>query len=553
MTTDTKEGSQAPPNAKFLVLPIIIIICAQMGSAGHSGAVGIATTALTDSLHATLNDIQLANLIDPLIGGAFMIAGGLIGTIWEWKKTLRLGAFLCGIGEVIAASAVNMDMFNWGGCLLVGCGASLMIPSLVGLIPFIYKGANRVQAFALLSSATGLSTILPFLFGIVMQFGGFRLTFAILAVYFFFVTCFTFKLPVINQKSSDLHFDTLGTILSAIGLFLFLIGLSSLSRWGIWYALPGAPHIGNISPAIPMIIAGIIVLSVMMVLEKRVQKKYGICLIPQSFVKTPQVLTGLIIFLITSLAIGSQSILLGPYLQLVADWPAFGLGAASLFVGVPTFFVSAGWNKWFPHLNPRYTLMCGLAFSIAAQLIVAFSLTHNGANVFIVLTGNFFSGFGLGVVYAQTSNIIALAVDDRDVSQSGGIQATARNVGYALGVALLGTILIAGISGTTRRELSSMDVRPQVVSEVSNARLDLISNEALKKKINTFAIKPTQEEYRKITEVYENQRLSWTRISYYIIVGFLSLGFLIIPAIRITTTQERQAMLARKASSQNSV
>ncbi len=543
-TQGVTKPSHNDLNEKFLVLPIIIIICAQMGTAGHSGAVGIATTALTNTLHATLGDIQLANLMNPLIGGAFMVAGGLIGTIWDWKKVLRLGTFLCGVGEVIAASSVNMTMFNWGGCLLVGIGASLMIPSLVGLIPFIYKGQNRVQAFALLSSATGLSTILPFLFGIVMQFGGFRLTFAILAAYFFIVTALTFKLPHIDQQDTDLHFDTLGTILSALGLFLFLIGLTSLAHWGLWHANPGAPQIHGISLAIPMIILGIIILAIMLVLEKNVQKKYGICLIPQSFIKTPQVLAGLGIFLLTSLGLGSQSILLGPYLQLVAGWPAFGLGAASLFVGVPTFFISAGWNKWFPRLDPRYTLAIGLAISIISQLDLAFSLTHNGANVFVVLLGDFLAGFGLGVVYAQTSNIIALAINDRDTSQSGGIQATARNIGFALGVALLGTILISGISGTTPRKLSSMEVRPQVVAEVSDARLNLVSNQTLEEKIQTFKVKPTKEEHAKITHVYEDQRFFWTRTSYFVVAAILCLGFPLIPAVKITTLKERQAMLA---------
>ena len=64
------SGSVPAGREKFLVIPIIILILAQMGTTGDNGALSLATSALTTELHATTAEIQLANMIYPLVGGA---------------------------------------------------------------------------------------------------------------------------------------------------------------------------------------------------------------------------------------------------------------------------------------------------------------------------------------------------------------------------------------------------------------------------------------------------------------------------------------------------
>ena len=139
---------------KFLVLPIIVSILAQMGTSGDNGALGLANQQLVDVLGATTPDIQLANMVYSLMAGAFMAAGGLVGTIIGWRTNFRLGAALCAAGELVMALSPNMTIFIWGGRILVGFGASFMIPSVLGLIPFIYHGKNRVLALGCIGAAS---------------------------------------------------------------------------------------------------------------------------------------------------------------------------------------------------------------------------------------------------------------------------------------------------------------------------------------------------------------------------------------------------------------
>ena len=65
-TAAPAAAAKASPGAgkeKFLVLPIIILVLAQMGTTGDNGALSLAATALTQDLGATTSDLQLANMI----------------------------------------------------------------------------------------------------------------------------------------------------------------------------------------------------------------------------------------------------------------------------------------------------------------------------------------------------------------------------------------------------------------------------------------------------------------------------------------------------------
>lgn len=287
-TAAPAAAAKASPGAgkeKFLVLPIIILVLAQMGTTGDNGALSLAATALTKDLGATTSDIQLANMIYPLVGGSFMIAGGLAGTMIGWRKTFRIGALLAAIGEIALALSPNMMFFIWVGRVLVGLGASFLVPSLLGIIPFIYHGANRTVAFGCIGAASGLAAVLPLMLGVVMQLAGMRITFFVLALYFIGVVVLSLGMPKFDQQPEKSHFDAIGVGLAAMGFFCMLIGLSSISSWGLIKPMRTAPFtLFGISPAIPLVVLGIIILGVLIKVEAREEKRYGLVVLPRSFI-----------------------------------------------------------------------------------------------------------------------------------------------------------------------------------------------------------------------------------------------------------------------------
>ncbi len=510
---------------KFLVLPIIVLILAQMGTSGDNGALGLANQQLVDVLGATTPDIQLANMVYSLMAGAFMVAGGLVGTIIGWRTNFRLGAILCAAGELVMALSPNMTVFIWGGRILVGFGASFMIPSVLGLIPFIYHGKNRVLAFGCIGAASGLSAFLPLFLGIVMQFGGFRVTYGVLAVYFVLVLALSLKLPAIEKPAEKLKFDGLGTGIAAVGLFLFLVGLSRISAWGLIEPFAECPFtIFGISPALPMAVLGLILLVILVPVEKRVEEKNGIALLPQSFLKTPQVRAGLVASAITFFFMGVQAILLSPYLQLVAGWSPVLMGVMALAVGIPTFIFSLGIPKFMPNANPRRVIQLGYIVMAAAFIPMALSLHGPEVNG-LMWVGLAVAGAGAGIVSAQANNIVALAVNERDASQSGGIQTTMRNVGQAIGVAAIGAVLLFGITANIDNAMAESPViTPEVQQAVAERNISLMGDAQFEATIADIPMDDAQR--AELVQLNSDARIQSTITSYVVAAVLILLGLL---------------------------
>lgn len=402
-TAAAKEGGKE----KFLVLPILVLILAQMGTSGDNGALSLAATALTTDLGATVADIQLANMVYSLMAGAFMIAGGMMGTIIGWKKNFRMGALMCAAGEVVLAMAPNMAVFIWGGRTLVGFGASFMIPSVLGLVPKIYHGKNRVLAFGCIGAASGLSALLPLLLSIVLMSFGMRVTFFVLAAYFAIVFLLSFKLPEIEQNDGKLKFDGIGVALAALGLFLFLVGVSRISAWGL------------IEPFAAM----------------------------------------------------------------------------------------------------------------------AFSVTLDSASLPGIVVGCILAGSGAGIVSAQANNVVALAVNERDAAQSGGIQTTMRNVGQAIGIALLGAVLLFGITNNVIDGAKNDDrISEATVEAISERNIDLTSDDAFRASIEDIEMSDSERDA--LVEVNAEARFNSTRFAYGVGAVIILLGLLTTPAIKIFKKEE---------------
>ena len=354
-----------------------------------------------------------------------------------------------------------------------------------------------------------------------MQFGGFRVTFGALAVYFALVLLLSFKLPAIEKPAEKLKFDGLGTGIAATGLFLFLVGLSRISAWGLIEPFAECPFtIFGISPALPMAILGLILLVILVPMEKRVEQKNGIALLPQSFLKTPQVRAGLVASAITFFFMGVQAILLSPYLQLVAGWSPVLMGVMALAVGIPTFIFSLGIPKFMPNANPRRVIQVGYIVMACAFIPMAFSLHGSEVNGLMWL-GLAVAGAGAGIVSAQANNIVALAVNERDASQSGGIQTTMRNVGQAIGVAAIGAVLLFGITANIDNAMADSPViTPEIRTAVAERNISLMGDAQFEQTIADIPMDDAQR--AELVQLNSDARIQST-ITSYVVSGVLIL------------------------------
>ena len=512
--------------SKYKFLGLFPLVMAQIGTSGDNSVLTVATASLLASLNATMSDIQLANIIYSLCAGCLMIVGGMVGLIVGWKKTFRIGAAMCAVGELVVAFSGSIFMFTWGGRLLVGIGASFLIPSVLGLIPGLYQGNDRAFAFGAIGAATGIASCLgPIAAGFLIDTFDWRIAFSCMAVYFTIVFVGSLLVGDVPLPEQKVRFDLKGTVVAVAGLFLLIIGISKIPVWGLIDPI-APPVIGGsplvlfgMSPALFIALLGLITLVLLVRIERNVEKNYGSCLIPSSFLTTPQVRSGLYLTAMLFLCFGGSFFLVITYLQLVAGFSAIMTGIAMSAMAIPMIVFSMGIPKFSPDASPKKICRTGIALVALSTIPMALSLNPYGVN-WLMYVGLFFFGAGQGFVASQSSNIIAGAVNARDAQQSSGIQTATRNVGQAIGVAILGVVMLFSITGTFKdAALSSADLSSTSKAVISEqASIGFMPDAAFAKYIADKAA--NADDAAVLTAINRSTRQNSTQLGLYVL-GFI--------------------------------
>lgn len=272
-----------------------------------------------------------------------------------------------------------------------------------------------------------------------------------------------------------------------------------------------------------------------MAIEKRIEAKNGCALIPASFLNTPQVRAGLVASATVFLFLGGIVMLVNPYLQVVGGFSAVQTGIAMISFGLPMFLASMGIPKYFPAVHPRTILLIGYIVLAVSVIPMAVSLRANGVTMWMYI-GMILSGLGQGFLSAQASNVVALAVNERDAQQSGGIQATARNVGQAIGVAILGMVMIFTINSNLDHQMvKDKLISPQIRTEQEAKHVSFMGDEAFIKSLGSNSM--TQKEQDELVRINAVAREDSTKTAFYILGIISILGILTIPGVKITKKQ----------------
>ena len=157
------------------------------------------------------------------------------------------------------------------------------------------------------------------------------------------------------------------------------------------------------------------------------------------------------------------------FLQAVFGYSAFKTGllllalAIGAFVGGPTAGMIA------TKIGPRRVVSTGMGLEAVAIASVALLIAPDRSGWTFILP-LFVYGVGVGLASAQLTSVILSEVPPRESGQASGMQSTFRQVGAAIGIALLGTVLSAGLrSGTTENLAALADLPPMAQEGIVEA------------------------------------------------------------------------------------
>jgi EmrB/QacA subfamily drug resistance transporter len=404
-----------------------------------------ALPVLQAELGATLTDLQWVVNAYTLAFATLMIAAATLGDRWGRRRTFLGGIALFTLASIGAARADTPALLI-AARAVQGVGAAAIMPLSLTLLAGAVPVARRAMAIGIWGGVSGLGVALgPVVGGAVVEGISWQAMFWInVPVALVAVPLVLRALPESRGRAQRL--DVLGLLLAGIGV----LGIV----WGVVHGNEdGWTSAGVLAP----IVGGALALALFLRHEAR----------------TPHALVPLRLFRSRSFAVANVSgfafslgafgavFLLAQYLQITQGYSPLEAGLRTLPWTAAPMVVAPLAGVLAPHVGVRVLLTGGLVLQSAglAWLAVAAADGSYGA----LVPGLVLAGVGMGLTFAPSATAVLAGMAPDDHGTASSTNSTLREVGVALGVAVL-TAVFTAAGGTISPDGFDAGLRPAVLT-----------------------------------------------------------------------------------------
>ncbi len=436
-------------------------------------------------------------------------------------------------------------MCRFGWSLLEGLGAALIMPAIVSLVASNFPSERRAGAYGLVAAAGAAAVAVgPLLGGAVTTFASWRYVFAGEVVLVVMILAVLRRIED-APASSAVRLDIVGSALSVLGLGMVVFGVLRSSEWGWVRSKPNGPQVFGLSPVVWLLMGGLVVLYGFMRWQIRVAAKGGEPLVRPGMLRNRQLAGGLTMFFAQFLIQAGVFFSVPLFLSVVLELSAMETGLRILPLSAALVLAAAGIPKFVPDANPRRVVRVGLA-SMIVGIVMLVAGVDPAADASVVMVPMLFMGFGLGALSSQLGAITVSSVADSESAEVGGLQNTATNLGASLGTALIGSILIATLTGSVLAGIEDNPAVPASVAERASTELadgvPFLSTPQLQDALTSAGV--TGQTADAVVEINADARLDALR------VAFAVTALLAITALFATGLLPRRAIGRTRAASE---
>jgi len=415
-------------------------------------------TILRD-LHTTLPSLQWVVTGYALTFAALLIIGGRLGDVFGHRRVFIVGTLLFGAGSLLASESTSVGELVLGEAVIEGIGASMMLPATLAILSRTFTGRMRATAFAAWGATAGVAAALgPVVGGFLTTNYSWRWSFrinvivapiAVLGALFFMK----------HQPGPDRRprIDIPGAVLIAVGMFLVVFGLSEGGTYGWWVPLldfrvgartwwPSSRPV-SIIPVVEAVGLGVLVGFVLLEIAK--QRRARDPLFELIHLKFKTYRYGLLTALVLAMGQLGVSFVLPVFLQNAKHLSASRNGLWMLPSGLFVIVGAQVGGVLTRRMGTANVIRAGLLLDAAGVLLIL-SVISSDITVWQLLPGLAFYGAGIGFAGAQLTNVVLSEIPPASAGAAGGATSTVRQVGSALGVSVIGSLLtVRTISGAT--------------------------------------------------------------------------------------------------------
>jgi EmrB/QacA subfamily drug resistance transporter len=447
--------------AKWGVL--VVLGAAQFLMVLDQAVMNVAISQLVDDFDTTVTTIQVVIASYALVMAALMLTGGKMGDLWGRRRAFAIGLCIYGCGSALTAVSWNVPslMIGWSG--LEGIGAALVMPAMVALVAANFEGQDRALAYGVLGGVAGAGIAVgPILGGWATTELSWRVVFAGEVVVAIGILLGTRRMREAETTGPKLPLDWVGSVLSAAGLGLLVLGVLQASNWG-WLQPRSSPLEPFGFSLTPFVIAGgAVVLAAFVSWERRRERRGEAPLLHLRLFGSAGVRSGVTMLLAQNLILMGIFFTVPLFLQIVLGLDALETGVRMLPASVGLFVSALAGSALAKRYPARTLVRVGLLISLVAVLLLLDTIEPQLDNAsFLVAMGVL--GVGMGLIVSQLGNVVQSSVSDRDRSEAGGLQYTAQQLGSSLGTALLGAVVLTVLIGSFQAKVAD---NPKIAAEV---------------------------------------------------------------------------------------
>jgi len=447
--------------------------------------VNVSIPAIISDLELQATQAEWVNTSYALVFAALLITLGRLGDQRGRRGMYLVGLVVFLIASVIAGASTSGTMLI-GARLLQGVGGAMILPATQSILNTNFRGRDRAIAFGIWGAVIGgMAALGPLLGGWLTTNLSWRWSFFINIPVGIIAILGTLRYI---RESRDEHaragFDLPGFLLITFGLGAFIFGLIEGNTYGWW--TPKQPFevagwtwpLENIS-IIPFAIGfGILALGLFAWVELRRERAGKFFVFDFDLWRFPAFRYGNLAGTIVSLGEFGLLFVLPLFLQAALGLSAFETGLIFLSLAVGAFFAAPVAASLARRYGPRRTVSLGMALEAVGILATTLllSTTVTGLQLVIPL---FVYGVGVGLATAQLTSVTLSDIPMQKSGLASGANSTMRQVGSALGIAILGTILIVSLGNGVRTKLADVPGLPPAAVEGLASAMESSAGQAL--------------------------------------------------------------------------
>ncbi|MEI7761511.1 MAG: MFS transporter [Thermoleophilia bacterium] len=357
-----------------------------------------------------------------------MLSGGKVADMVGRRRVFVAGLAIFTLASLLCGFAGNAELLI-AARVLQGVGSACMLPASLSIIVATFPPRERGTALGIWAgvSATALA-VGPLVGGLITEHIGWNWIFFINVPVGIIGLVFA-RLVIVESKdtSKEQRLDLPGLLTSAIALFALVYGLIEANSHG-WTSLLILCLFGL------AIVAG----TAFIVLELRQR----LPMFDMTLFRNPTFAGANTVALLVSLAMIGVFFFISLFMQDVLGYSAVHAGAAFLPMTLLIIVVAPAAGKASDRLGSRWLMVGGM--SLLACALIVFAQLQPDSSYLALLPGMVLGGFGMATTMTPMTAAALGAVPVDKAGVGSGMLNTFRQLGGALGIAVMGAILANG-------------------------------------------------------------------------------------------------------------